>query len=410
MTSLLIFSEKIWPLGSGAQLALKLLIDYLLREDIDITLVTLTNNTNVGNLRKIYLQKAKNARGKLKLVFLPGVFRNYFDLLVNTIVHARKILELIRTHDILYIADTWIYAALLAANQDIGVVKTYHSLYGITYFTGFWKESKYNTETELMQALVKVNIQKGRLSRLLLEPYWAYSRSVLDYYILKYLIDVHTAPSRWACDVIQKRLSRECTYMPNIIPEEDYVPHENEEHSRFVFCYMGGKNYLKGYHVLLKAFLNIAKSYVKYPIKIILLCIGCTDLARKFTIKNFSIFLTRRLPWAYIKRVYRYIHIVIVPSIISEVCPYTIIEANLRGRPVIASNVGGIPELVKEGRNGWLFAPASTKELELRIINTLNLEKEEVINIGLQAREHILQLFNNERSIKSFLKIINFLS
>ena len=40
-----------------------------------------------------------------------------------------------------------------------------------------------------------------------------------------------------------------------------------------------------------------------------------------------------------------------------EGMPLTIVEAMFCGRPVVATNVGGIPELIKEGLTGFLAAP-----------------------------------------------------
>lgn len=48
---------------------------------------------------------------------------------------------------------------------------------------------------------------------------------------------------------------------------------------------------------------------------------------------------------------------VVVPSRIVENAPTVITEAMARGTPVIASRIGGIPELVREGVNGFMFAP-----------------------------------------------------
>ncbi len=55
--------------------------------------------------------------------------------------------------------------------------------------------------------------------------------------------------------------------------------------------------------------------------------------------------------------------LVAVPSAWYENCPYTILEAFAAGKPVIASNIGGIPELVRDGQDGLLFPPGHAGEL-----------------------------------------------
>ena len=49
--------------------------------------------------------------------------------------------------------------------------------------------------------------------------------------------------------------------------------------------------------------------------------------------------------------------IMILPSL-GEVMPLTIIEAFSLGTAVLASNVGGIPEMIENGKNGILFEPS----------------------------------------------------
>ena len=49
--------------------------------------------------------------------------------------------------------------------------------------------------------------------------------------------------------------------------------------------------------------------------------------------------------------------VLVVPSVWPETSPLVIREAFLAGRPVIASNIGGIPELVDHEQNGLLFEP-----------------------------------------------------
>jgi glycosyltransferase involved in cell wall biosynthesis len=50
----------------------------------------------------------------------------------------------------------------------------------------------------------------------------------------------------------------------------------------------------------------------------------------------------------------------VVPSTCFEGAPRSILEAYAAGVPVIASRIGGLPELVDEGRTGLLVAPGET--------------------------------------------------
>ena len=61
------------------------------------------------------------------------------------------------------------------------------------------------------------------------------------------------------------------------------------------------------------------------------------------------------------------IDVLVVPSIWPENSPLVIGEAFLAGVPVIASRIGGIPELVADGRNGLLFEPGNAADLSRAI-------------------------------------------
>jgi GT2 family glycosyltransferase/glycosyltransferase involved in cell wall biosynthesis len=66
------------------------------------------------------------------------------------------------------------------------------------------------------------------------------------------------------------------------------------------------------------------------------------------------------------------IDLLVVPSIWPENSPLVIQEAFLAGVPVVASRIGGIPELVTEGRNGLLFRAGDAEELSKTLIRFLN--------------------------------------
>jgi glycosyltransferase involved in cell wall biosynthesis len=55
---------------------------------------------------------------------------------------------------------------------------------------------------------------------------------------------------------------------------------------------------------------------------------------------------------------------IVVPSEWYENCPMSVLEAMAYGKPVVASRIGGIPELVVDGETGVLFEPGDADELQ----------------------------------------------
>jgi glycosyltransferase involved in cell wall biosynthesis len=75
----------------------------------------------------------------------------------------------------------------------------------------------------------------------------------------------------------------------------------------------------------------------------------------------------------------------ILPSIWYENNPMIIIEAMSYGLVVIGSDIGGIPELIKDGR-GFLFDPLKPASLDSQIQDSLSISKMEYEEISMQAR------------------------
>lgn len=73
-----------------------------------------------------------------------------------------------------------------------------------------------------------------------------------------------------------------------------------------------------------------------------------------------------------IAKVFSEIDILVVPSIWYENAPLVILESFMMNTPVIASNIGGIPELVHTGRNGLLFEPRDPIDLYEKMMAFVN--------------------------------------
>ena len=82
----------------------------------------------------------------------------------------------------------------------------------------------------------------------------------------------------------------------------------------------------------------------------------------------------------------------------AEALPMSVLEAMSAGVPVVASAVGGIPEVVLDGVSGCLVAPGDIASLE-RLLRKLLLEREAAARIGAAARESARLRFSPERAL-----------
>lgn len=84
-----------------------------------------------------------------------------------------------------------------------------------------------------------------------------------------------------------------------------------------------------------------------------------------------------------IQHFYELSNVIIIPSICYDNSPLVIYESFSNYTPVIGSNIGGIPELIKDGVNGYLFEPGNIYDLKEKL--------EKIIN----NRELLVDLENN---------------
>jgi glycosyltransferase involved in cell wall biosynthesis len=88
----------------------------------------------------------------------------------------------------------------------------------------------------------------------------------------------------------------------------------------------------------------------------------------------------------------------VLPSL-SEGLSSAIMEAMASSLPVIASNVGGIPELVQNGDNGLLVRPADPESLA-RAVMQLAENPETLRQMGIRGRERVEEKFTLDRKVQ----------
>jgi len=85
-----------------------------------------------------------------------------------------------------------------------------------------------------------------------------------------------------------------------------------------------------------------------------------------------------------------------------DMSPLTLQEAQLMEKPVIATNVGGIPELMKDGETGFLVEKGNPKDLLMKLSKLLN-NLENSKDMGKKGREFVKNNFNVDKICNDFL-------
>ena len=88
-----------------------------------------------------------------------------------------------------------------------------------------------------------------------------------------------------------------------------------------------------------------------------------------------------------------------------DISPLTLQEAQLMEKPVIATNVGGVPELIQNEKTGFLVEPNETSKLEECLAVLIEDEKKRKV-MGKNGREFIKEKFSWEVITKQFADVM----
>jgi glycosyltransferase involved in cell wall biosynthesis len=89
--------------------------------------------------------------------------------------------------------------------------------------------------------------------------------------------------------------------------------------------------------------------------------------------------------------------IVVLPSL-TEALPLALLEAMAMGRAVVSTRVGGVPELVQHGFNGYLVSPGDSDALGAAIVGLLSTDGL-AKDMGKHAKQRAGSLFSANRMV-----------
>jgi glycosyltransferase involved in cell wall biosynthesis len=97
--------------------------------------------------------------------------------------------------------------------------------------------------------------------------------------------------------------------------------------------------------------------------------------------------------------------ICVVPSLWQDAFPLGVLEAMAAGKPVIATSVGGIPEMIDDGITGVLVPPADEQALASALVHLLT-NPELSARLALAGRQRVAERFSPEQQLEAITEIV----
>jgi len=172
-----------------------------------------------------------------------------------------------------------------------------------------------------------------------------------------------------------------------------------------VILYIGRLAPRKGVHYLLQAMPNVARCFPK--VRLVVVGVGplephLKNFSRRLDLQNSVMFLGY-VSDERMQRLLTLADVVVVPSTF-EGCPLVLLEAMAAGKPVVASAVQGIAEVVKTDFSGLLVTPGNVYEIEQAIIRLLK-DMKFAKYLGENARQAIKEDYSWEKIARRTLEV-----
>ncbi|MFH2059640.1 MAG: glycosyltransferase family 4 protein [Pseudomonadota bacterium] len=225
----------------------------------------------------------------------------------------------------------------------------------------------------------------------------AYLHLWLKYYDL---IDLIITPSKfYRKKLIKFRFPADkVLHVPNFINEKQFVPHYNNDG---YFIYLGRLSEEKGILTLVDAMKSITRG------KLIIIGTGpvkeqIISRVASLGLKNIELvgFQTGDALNNYISNAM----FSVIPSEWYENGPISLLESFACGRPVIGSDMGGIPEHITHGKDGLIFEARNSKDLANKINILLN-DPDLLESMAKAARKKAEELYTKNKHLKTMIRL-----
>ncbi len=200
--------------------------------------------------------------------------------------------------------------------------------------------------------------------------------------------------------------SEKVRYLPNSIGVRMFQPNEEKEQNLVIF--VGRITFAKGLHVLLDSL-----RYLKTKIHLVIIGPCDSDVLYSLTVKkqidvenkkgSHRISYLGMQEHLVVAEWLRKASILVLPSF-TEAFPMVVLEAMSCGTPIVATDLPGISDIVRDGENGILVPKRDSKKLA-ESMEYLLLHEDVANRFGREGRKIVLENYSHSKIVANLLKI-----
>jgi glycosyltransferase involved in cell wall biosynthesis len=255
-----------------------------------------------------------------------------------------------------------------------------------------------------------VSVRGNDLDRLIFDP----ARAPFILYALEHA-DAVTAVTRDLQRKVLALVNRQgVVHVPNSVDAELFHPSTSHAALRdklrldqegYVLGFVGEARAKKGLTLLLKAFAKVSTKVNAHLLLIGGLRPKDEEIYQLFRRRNsqLSLHLVPYVPQSELADYYNLMDLVLMPSL-RDGLPNALLEAMACERVVVASDVGGLSDVIEDGQNGFLVPPRDKQALVDRILSAL-ADADQRRVLGQAARETILRDYTPQHELNNNLRI-----
>jgi len=382
---IVVFSKLFWPEGGGAELATYTIIRDILSRHFDVTVVSGTRRPSPGVLECCRYVHWNVLESRYKPVEWLKAFSNH-----------QALKKLVEGADEVYIpSHTLIPLAIIIKRVKPGakVIIHLHNYQPLAFTSVLLAGKEPDLATDILVELG----ESGSLFRAMASGVGHYI-NILNRIALRYA-DRIICVSRRQCELIEKYMPEvrgKTAVVYNPMPPIPSIKKDPDETPTIL--YVGGGSYIKGFNIAVKVLAEViakhdCRAYIIYGRSI---RPEQTELLERLSKRlDGRLRAFARLPHEELLKLYSKAWALLFPSISEEPLPYAVLEAVATGTIPVAFRVGGVSEIV-EGTpvERFLCGSNNIECLVERLEEVLSLAPKDLISMGLDLREKLVERFN----------------